>query len=175
MKLWDAIKKIDWIHTMGFVGLLLKRPILAYPIYRATQHTLSIVNGLYGKDHFRSGPANAFRHAYWNVCLCVAIYKKTKDRTAALSYCEEIVNYYEKATKNLPMEHSMDFHNNEIGRKVFFQNLNEKDEKLIKIIQKMTKTAIKIDSLEDFDKHQDSLVYLEKDNSRELLHKKEKQ
>lgn len=171
MNLWRSIQKIDWFHLLGFGFLLLKRPLLIYPIYKATQRTLSVSGKLYGKDHFKSGPANAFRHAFWNVSICSVIYRKTRRAEWAANYCEDIVNHYEKSTKNLPMDHSMDYHNNQIGRKLFLDNLDENEEKLIEILQKMAKNGKKVTDLKDFAKHQEALVYLKEDTFGGVLPK----
>lgn len=142
-----------------------------YPVYKATQKTLSVSGKLYGKDHFKSGPANAFRHALWNVFICSVIYRKNSQADLAVSYCEVIVNYYEKSTKNLPMDHSMDYHNNQVGRKLFLENLDENEGKMIEILQNMAKNAKKVTKLEDFANHQDALVYLQEDTFGGVLPK----
>lgn len=171
MNLWRSIQKIDWPHLMGFGWIMIKRPLLIYPIYKATQHTLSTASKLYGKAHFKSGPANAFRHAYWNVALCTTIHKRVQNPKTATAYCAEIVNYYEKSTKNLPMDHSMDYHNNQIGRNVFLSNLGENRLKVIEILQNMAKNAKKVVESGDFSKFQDSLVYLREDEIEGVLPK----
>lgn len=172
MNLWQSIRKIDWSHLMGFSFLLLKRPLLIVPMYKATQKTLAISGNLYGRDHFKNGPANAFRHAYWNVALCSAIYQKINNAEWAMNYCEDIVNYYEKSTKNLPMDRSMDYHNNLIGRKLFLDNLSENEEKLLEILQEMVKNAKKVTDLKDFTNYPEVLVFLNKDTFGEVAPKK---
>ena len=171
MNLWKSIRKIDWPHLIGFALMMLKRPLLIYPIYKATQHTLSVSSELYGNAHFKNGPANAFRHAYWNVCISNAIYKRKGDAELSVKYCEEIVKYYEKSTKNLPMDHSMDYHNNQVGRKVFMTNLELNSQKMIEILQNMAKNAQKVIELKDFAKYENSLVYLQEDEVQALLPK----
>lgn len=173
MNLWRSIRKIDWFHLMGFCWLLLKRPFLVYPIYIATQKTLSVSGKLYGKAHFKNGPANAFRHAFWNVLICKAFYRRHKDAMKATAYCEAVVNYYEKSTKNLPMDHSMDYHNNQIGRKVFLEYLDENEQKFIETLQNMATNAKKVIKVEDFANHQDSLVYLHEDIVTGILPKEQ--
>lgn len=172
MNLWRSIRKIDWPHLMGFGLLLLKRPFLIYPIYKATKRTLAVATKLYGNEHFKSGPANAFRHAFWNVSICTVIYKRKGDAAGAAHYCEDIVNYYEKSTKNLPMDHSMDYHNNQIGRKVFLDNLDENEEKFIEILQNMAKNAKKLIEMKDFAKYQDSLVFVQEETIQGSLPKR---
>lgn len=171
MNLWKSIRKIDWPHLIGFGWIMLKRPFLIYPIYKATEHTISVSSKLYGNAHFKSGPANAFRHAYWNVSICRTIFKRKGDAKLSVAYCEEIVKYYEKSTKNLPMDHSMDYHNNQIGRKVFLANLNENELKMSEILQNMAKNAKKVIEIKDFSKYLDALVYLKEDEIQGILPK----
>ncbi len=67
-------------------------------------------------------PEDAFKHVYWSYHLT---------RTFGSEFAEEITNAHETLPNNTPQQRKMDFHNNEIGRRLASQNLSVDDIKKI--------------------------------------------
>lgn len=121
---------------------------------------MQISDERYGKAHFYSGKANAFRHALWNYFLCKKVNAILKDPVGSVSFTERLVNYYEKVTQNDMMDRTMDLHNNQFGRDIFLTHLSENDQKLIDFIQMKANNAQKVTHLDHFREFTDQLVYL---------------
>ncbi len=163
MNLWGRIKKLSIPSLIGFGWILIRSPHLILPVYKVTQKTMQISNERYGKAHFYSGKANAFRHALWNYLLCQKVNSIINNPIRSSIFTECLVNYYEKVTQNEAMERMMDLHNNEIGRMIFLSTLKENQEKMIDFIQKQAKNAQKVSKIESFQEFMNQLVYLKED------------
>ena len=145
----------------GFGYVLLQKPLLILPIYKATLSTLKICNERYGNTHHGRGKANAFRHALWNFIICRKTLKFTKNKQKSVNWTKKVVNYYEKVTKNELLDRAMDYHNNTEGRDYFLENFDELETKTIEKLQFLAKNAQKVAKIDDFGKLKGSLVYIE--------------
>jgi hypothetical protein len=163
MNLWVRIKKLKVSSLLGFGWILIRNPLLIVPVYKVTHRTMQISNERYGKAHFYSGKANAFRHALWNYLLCKKVNGITNDPIGSASFAERLVNYYEKVTQNDIMDRTMDLHNNQFGRDIFLIHLAENDQKMIDFIQMKANNAQKATRLDHFEQFTDQLVYLHDD------------
>ncbi len=160
MNLWKRLRQLSIPNLLGFGWLLMRRPLLIYPIWKATKRTMELSDQLYGKAHFGNGKANAFRHAYWNYLLCSTINTSTKNKVKSIVFTQNIVDYYEKVTQNELLDRKMDFHNNEIGRNLFLSKNEENESKMVVFIQKMANSSQKVITIDDFIKFENTLVYL---------------
>jgi Domain of unknown function (DUF6973) len=164
MNLWLRIKKLSIPSLIGFGWILIRSPLLIVPVYKVTQRTMQISDERYGRAHFYSGKANAFRHALWNYLLCNKVHSIINDPIRSVSFTERLVNYYEKVTQNDEMDRTMDRHNNEFGRNVFLSKINEKEQNMIDFIHNRAETGQKITNIDDFGQFSEQLVYLHEDD-----------
>lgn len=163
MNLWSRIKKLSLSKLMGLGWILVRTPKLIVPVYQMTQRTMSICDEHYGKAHFNSGKANAFRHALWNYLLCAEINNIIGDPQRSTSFTEQLVNHYEKVTQNEEMDRNMDLHNNLFGRNLFLNKFGENEENPIVFLHKSAKMAKKITKTDDLEQFSNQLVYLKDD------------
>jgi len=63
-------------------------------------------------------PDDAFKHVYWSYHLT---------RTFGADFAQEITDAHETLPNNTPQQRKMDFHNNEIGRKLASRNFSERE------------------------------------------------
>ena len=120
-----------------------------------------ICDELFGQVHHRSNKANAFRHALWNILICQKTLKKTQNEEKSIIWTQKVTNLYEKVTDNKKMEKAMDLHNNSIGLNLFSNVFDQKEAKIITLLQEMMKKSQKVTNFEDFNKFNHVLVHLE--------------
>ncbi len=106
--------------------MLLRRPLLVYPTWKATKQTLEICDSIYGKAHHKNGKANAFRHALWNVLICQKTLKITKNKDKSAFWAQKVTHLHEKLTKNEILDTAMDLHNNAVGDRTVFRDFGPK-------------------------------------------------
>lgn len=140
--------------------LFLKHPLYIFPTLKATNTTFKICNGLFGNEHHKSNPANAFRHALWNVLICQKVFKETKNKQKSVFFAQKMTDLYEKVTQNEPMDEAMDLHNNAVGRICFLNNLDKNEEETINFLQKKAENAQKVVTIDEMKKLQKELVYI---------------
>ncbi|OAB80162.1 DUF6973 domain-containing protein [Cochleicola gelatinilyticus] len=141
-------------------ALFISEPLLIFPTIRATTKSIKICNNRFGNAHHKSNKANAFRHALWNVLICMHAFKKTSNKKRALLWTQKVTTLYEKVTQNEAMDEAMDLHNNEVGRRLFSQDPTLTEAAYIQLLtDKMnTATQLKHGALYKLDKN--LLVYI---------------
>lgn len=160
MKLWNKIKRISFIKLVSFGFLLLKKPLLIIPIFKATKLALQTSQKLYGNAHNKNGKANAFRHAYWNFLICQKTLKFTKNKEKSANWTQKVVDFYEKVTKNDVFDTEMDFHNNAFGRNYFLSIFEEKTEEIVNFFKKSAQNAKNVTKIEEIRNFKNELVYI---------------
>ncbi len=160
MNLWKRIKKLSLTQLAKMGWIFLKRPLLILPTLRATKNTFEICNRLYGSTHHKNNKANAFRHALWNVLICMESIKRLKTAQKSIIWAQKVTNLYEKVTKNTNLELQMDLHNNEVGRRAFLTNFDKSEREIIDFIQNKVTNAQNLTQIEDLEKYQDQLIYI---------------
>lgn len=160
MNLWRKLKRISFVKLIKFGFLLIQKPLLIFPILNATKMALKTSQKLYGNAHNRNGKANAFRHAYWNFIICQKTLKFTKNKQKSTIWTEKVVNYYEKVTKNAPLDTAMDFHNNAFGRNHFLTHIEQKMNEIEQFFQISAEKAQKITKIEEIEDFKNQLVYI---------------
>ena len=160
MKIWQRIRQLSVGQLFKLSVLFLKHPLLILPTLKATKQTFVICDQLYGKAHHKSNAANAFRHALWNMLICLNSLKRTKNKQKSVFWAQKVTDLYEKVTKNNPLDEAMDLHNNAIGRMGFLNNLNKTQTEIVSFFQEMAKNAKKVSNTEEMKKHLRQFFYI---------------
>jgi hypothetical protein len=163
----NFLKVLTRIQPEGFWHLLkLAMPNLLFlgPTYRATKNCMAISTQHFGRKHYQNGQANAFRHALWNVLIAKYSAKSKNQVHRALKWAKKITDWHEETffSKELPMK--MDYHNNEVGRKLFKENVRWTEEKFIVKLRSMTENAVKIQQDSKLNQFKNQLVFITDDH-----------
>lgn len=161
MNIWLRIRRLNLMQFIQFVSLFMTRPLLIVPTFKASKRTMMVCDKHFGKSHHKSNRANAFRHAFWNYLICQKTLKRTKNVEKSTVWAKKVTFLYEKATQNKNLEKVMDLHNNEIGRNLFLDVFDQKEPKIIEILQEMMKNAQKIVKTEEVLNYKQQLVFIE--------------
>ena len=159
--IWEVLKKIQFRELWGLTILCVKHPLYVFPTMKASKRCIAICDELFGNTHHLNNPANAFRHAIWNVLIVSYCARKNKNITRVLTWAKLITDWHEDFSINLPINRAMDMHNNEIGLILAKDLFAENEQKIVEIVQKETKEAKKVTTIEEIDQYKDQLVYLE--------------
>ena len=160
MNIWRRITKLNIAQMWELSLLFVSRPLYIIPTIRATRKTLTICDRLYNNTHHKSNKANAFRHALWNVLICRNVIKYAKNKQKSVFWTQKVGDLYEKVTQNEILDQEMDLHNNTVGRIFFLNHFDQKEVKIIDLLQKMSQKAQKTDKIEEMRQHRNDLVYL---------------
>jgi hypothetical protein len=160
VKLWKRIQQLSIKQLFRLTFVMLGRPMLVYPTWKATKQTLTICNSLYGKAHHKNGIENAFRHALWNVLICQKTLKITKNKEKSVFWAKKVTHLHEKLAKNGELETAMDLHNNAMGRIQFLELLEQNEAKMIDFIQKRLQNAKKVNEIKEIEIYTNELVYI---------------
>ena len=160
MSIWGRITKLNLGQLCKLSLLFLSRPHYIIPTISATKKTLLVCDRLYKNTHHQSNKANAFRHALWNVLICRKVMKYAKNKQKSVFWAQKVADLYEKVTQNEILDQEMDLHNNTIGRIFFLNHLEQKEAKIIDLLQKMSQKAQKTKKIEQMHQHKNELVYL---------------
>lgn len=124
---------------------------------------MSISTQHYGRAHYKNGPANAFRHALWNYIIAKKCSFLATNKSAVLSWTEEITDWHENAFPNRKLAKKMDLHNNEVGRFIFSRHSSETTHWVIEILKQMTQASSKVDINSIFSNFKNKLVHITDD------------
>ena len=69
--------------------------------------------------------------------------KYAKNKQKSVFWAQKVADLYEKVTQNEILDQEMDLHNNTIGRIFFLNHLEQKEAKIIDLLQKMSQKAQK--------------------------------
>jgi len=152
-----SIKQL-WHLSVVFI----KQPFLVFPTLKATKKTMKISSDLYGKAHHKNGPANAFRHALWNVLIAKAAFRKFQNTEKSIDWAKKVTDLHEKLAPNSPLETAMDLHNNEMGRQFFKEVLDFSEEEMIDFLQKIAKNSQKVTKTSEIEVFKTDLVFISK-------------
>ncbi|RMA65910.1 DUF6973 domain-containing protein [Ulvibacter antarcticus] len=161
MKIWARIQSLSFGQLWKLLVVFLKHPLYILPTIRATKETMETCNILFGDAHFRSGKANAFRHAYWNFMICKNSMKFYKNDQISTNWAEKFTNLYEKVTQNEKLDQIMDFHNNKVGRMVFLKKYDLNKQEITDLLMKMSQKAIKFEETDTLNIDSEQLIYIE--------------
>jgi len=119
MSLLKSLLKVRPKQLLKLAGLILSRPQFAFPTLNATRHCVSVCDELFGDRHRLNGPANAFRHALWNVLIARSCSRFSSDLEDLLDWAEKVTDWHEDTFPNPVSARIMDLHNNRVGRDIF--------------------------------------------------------
>ncbi|GGX11535.1 DUF6973 domain-containing protein [Aquimarina muelleri] len=160
MNIRGFVKQLNFWQLFRLAKILIQNPLFIYPTLQATRKTLVICDALYKKEHHRNGKANAFRHALWNIWICLAIFKRTNNKEKSTNWAKKITDLHEKLAPNSAIEKEMDLHNNKIGRQYFFNLSTTSEEEIVAFLKQNTQKAKRITDLKEISNHKNNLVYL---------------
>ncbi|MDC6366370.1 hypothetical protein PP183_09845 [Muricauda sp. AC10] len=115
---------------------------------------------LYGRLHFRNGPANAFRHAYWNYAIAEKCLSVRRNENKVLTWTKKVTDWHENAFPNRELDKLMDLHNNKVGRHIFMKTIQQPKTNVLEIFKEMTTQSQKITAPEDITKLENRLVHI---------------
>ncbi|MGX1928209.1 DUF6973 domain-containing protein [Flagellimonas sp. 2504JD4-2] len=160
LKVLNTLKRISPKKLWSLAKLCLKFPRFVFPTLTATKNCMSLSTQLYGRLHHKNGPANAFRHAFWNYSIAKKCFRSGKNIGPVLSWTKKITDWHENAFPNRELARKMDLHNNEVGRFIFQEHLSKLENHVVEILKVMASKAVKIDSQTDFTSLKNQLVYI---------------
>jgi len=155
--LTNLIRNLKW----EAVKIFLSHPLFVFPTVWATIESIQLSEMNFGDDPNGSGPANAYRHAVWNILI--ALYcSKISSVEKSLLWTEKITNLHEELFPNDNYNRLMDLHNNKVGRDLFqkaFNSDKKSKTELLEMLLKKSKSAVGLRSESEFQDYRDRLVY----------------
>lgn len=140
--------------------LCLKYPLFVWPTLSATKRCMMISTREYGNQHHKNGPANAFRHAFWNFLIAQWCYNWHKNEETVLNWTEKITDWHENAFPNRGLAKKMDLHNNNVGRFVFQRMKNQAEKQVVEFLKEMTLASQKVSTSSNFKNLDNTLVHI---------------
>ncbi|SHG78031.1 DUF6973 domain-containing protein [Flagellimonas flava] len=160
MKFVRILRRLSARSIARLAKLGLQFPRFVLPTLSATKRCMKISTDLYQRDHYKNGPANAFRHALWNYLIAKACFRLRKNREKVLEWTCKITDWHEEAFPNWELAQQMDLHNNEVGRFLFEKHPAKNELQMVQLLQQMTLSSIKVDSDSDLHKLRYHLIHI---------------
>lgn len=160
MKVWHTLKRVNFKSLWQLVRLAIPNVYFLHPTYLATKECMRVSTKHFGREHYRNTPANAFRHALWNYLIAHYCAKRSTNKSKVLKWTKAITDWHENAFLNRELPRLMDFHNNEIGRRLYLEHPSKERERVIKLLLVKTSTAIQINKEDGISGAIIELVYL---------------
>ncbi|RPG34282.1 MAG: hypothetical protein CBB72_007545 [Muricauda sp. TMED12] len=160
MNLFAVIKRVDFKNILKGVLIGLSRPHFILPTIKATKDCIAISTKNYGKLHHKNGPANAFRHAFWNYLIAKRCLKWQRNEEIALAWAKKVTDWHEDSFPNKVLPKKMDLHNNEVGRYIFRQHPEKSENEIVELLNKMALESIKIDEYTSLSEFKNRMVHI---------------
>ncbi|MBO0352936.1 hypothetical protein J0656_02830 [Muricauda ruestringensis] len=160
MNLLAVAKRVDFKNILKGVFFGLSRPHFILPTIKATKDCIAISTKNYGKLHHKNGPANAFRHAFWNYLIAKRCFNWQRNEEAVLVWAKKVTDWHEDSFPNKQLAKAMDLHNNEVGRFIFVKNTEKTEQEIVELLRKMTLESIKIDEKSTLSEHKNRMVHI---------------
>lgn len=159
--IWGILKKLDMKELFTLLKLFFKYPLFFIPTGIATNKSIILATKNFKSTHHLHNPANAYRHALWNILIAKHCAKWSGNINKILQWTEIITTWHEDFSPNPPLERKMDLHNNAVGRAFFIQLKNSSIDEVDQFLLKKASEAIKIseESIDPLPLKQ--LVYIE--------------
>lgn len=161
MVLGRRIASLNSRELVVLSGVFLRYPLYLLPTYKATRKTVAMCDHLYKDLHHEDNRTNAFRHALWNYLICQYCLPISKSPEKTMSWSKKITDLHERLSPNDELAKNMDFHNNRIGRELFYNSFGKKLE-IIPVLQHMTAEAVKVQSLAEIEEVKEKLIFIDK-------------
>lgn len=160
MNLFAIVKRVDFKNILNGIFIGLSRPHFILPTIKATKDCISISTKNYGKLHHKNGPANAFRHAFWNYLIAKRCFKWQKNEKTVLAWAKKVTDWHEDSFPNKQLPKAMDLHNNEVGRFIFEQHSKKSEQEIVKLLKQMALESIKIDDNSTLSQYKNRMVHI---------------
>lgn len=105
---------------------------------------MQVSTQFFGRAHYKNGPANAFRHAYWNYTIAKACEKYNSNTQKIVSWTKNITDWHEFAFPNRELARVMDCHNNSVGLLAYQEQSFSTSEEAINYFLELAKKSIQI-------------------------------
>lgn len=161
MKLWRFIRSLNVPQLWALVRLCILNLNKVLPTWRATNKSIAHANRLYGVQHRRNTPANAFRHALWNYLIARKCLKHPEETQQVLDWTKSVTDLHEDLFPNSELARSMDLHNNRVGRRIFVKYADWQEEAVHQLLQERTRESVHVQSQIELNRiPEDSLVHM---------------
>jgi len=160
VNLFAVLKRVDFKNILKVIFIGLSRPHFILPTIKATKDCIAISTKNYGKLHHKNGPANAFRHAFWNYLIAKQCYKWQQNEKTVLAWAKKVTDWHEDSFPNKKLPKRMDLHNNEVGRFIFEQNMENTEKEIIELLKQMALESIKIDESSVLSEYKNRMVHI---------------
>ncbi|PRX57061.1 DUF6973 domain-containing protein [Flagellimonas meridianipacifica] len=160
MNIARALRNVGAKNIWRVFILAVTHPLFVIPTISATKKCLKLSTEYFGKAHYENGPANAFRHALWNILIARFCLRWSSNKDKLNSWAKKATDWHEEAFVNSPLARAMDLHNNSIGRHLFLNHASASQEKIVAILIDMTKDSKLVKSEKEIDPSQMSLVHI---------------
>lgn len=161
MNIWKVIRGLAVKKLFRLATISIRSPLMVYPTIKATKQTVAICEKLYAKAHHGNGPANAFRHALWNVLIAKNALAVTGNIEKSIIWASKFTDLHEELSPNNTLEKAMDLHNNAVGRQIFYEYPDLSEDEIINLLFSYASKAILISYKSELIQYQDQLVYIE--------------
>ena len=160
MNLFSVLKQLSFKNILKVIFIGLRHPHFTIPTLKATKECMKVSSELYGRLHYKNGPANAFRHAFWNYLIAKKCLKWQQNKAAVLNWAKKITDWHEDAFPNKPLARKMDLHNNAVGRLVFQNYFEQTEREAVEMIKKMALNSRLVDTSSNFADFENQLVHI---------------
>ncbi|WGK65743.1 DUF6973 domain-containing protein [Croceiramulus getboli] len=154
------LKRLRPAQFWELIKLFGGHPLYAWITFRATRKTVARAYEHFGKRHHKNYPANAFRHALWNVLIAKGISDLGHTTDKASYWAKRITDWHEDFSPNSPLERAMDLHNNEVGRLLFAKNPGKTVPFFINSLLALTRRSLRITAISEIPKGKLRMVHL---------------
>lgn len=151
------LRNLDWEAAKVF----LSHPWFTPPTVWSTIESIMLAEEKFEDDPDKNGPANAYRHALWNILISHYCSKISSDEKA-LKWAKDITDLHEKLFPNNDFDCEMDLHNNATGRQIYLETVKSGIRKKVALINELDKKVSEATALTDtaeFSKYRGKLVY----------------
>lgn len=162
MSVLKALRRVRPKELIKLAWLALTRPLFSFPTLSATRETIRVCDELFGSRHKINGPANAFRHAYWNILIARRCSRWSSDLDDLVSWAKKVTDWHENTFPNPVSARIMDLHNNRVGRDLYRAQPGLSEQEYIELLLRMKDEAIRLPELYIPERCKDCLVYLQK-------------
>ncbi len=156
----NVLRSADFKQLPGLFWIACSHPLFIIPTLKATRETMKIAQQEYGNAHKGNTPANAFRHALWNVLIAKHCLKRKQNFKKVLLWTEKITAKHEKLAPNKTLERAMDLHNNQIGLMHCSELVSQDNREIIAFLKNEAGRAKKVNQLAEIEKANKEMVYL---------------
>lgn len=162
MSLIRSLSRVRPGRLLSLTGLVLTRPLFALPTLEATRRCMAICDERFGKKHRLNGPANAFRHALWNVLIALHCSRWSSKLEDLLDWTKRITDWHEDTFPNPASDRAMDLHNNRVGRELFRSQPGLDAHAYVELILVLKEQAVQLTGSTIPEHCAETLVYIEK-------------